>query len=378
MPLDLNIFAIKLKRTRDMFAESLDQLEGATGISAERLKRLEAAVQEPSGDEVLILADHYCIDFSFFISNESSLPVDRAEKLFRAYSTELSRDDRLSIQEFIYLCENEAFLSAELSRPPPLAFIHQPRGTYYKGHGTEAARELRALLAYSPREVPDVFRDLRLLGFHVFRRRLTNTNISGLFINHDAAGPCILVNYNEDVYRQRFTGAHEAAHAIFDANDEYVVSFEHKDHADWREVRANSFAGAFLVPTELVCSLPNTEWTEDALLRIAQQLRVNTAVLAIALERERLVSKARASALMRLRLPRDTKTDPELPPSLSASSRERKRALLERGISSHYAGLCVEGFQGHLITRARMAEMLLVDVSEVDEIVRLFTGRGMP
>jgi len=33
------------------------------------------------------------------------------------------------------------------------------------------------------------------------------------------------VNYSEDVYRQRFTAAHELAHAIFDSDDSAVVSF---------------------------------------------------------------------------------------------------------------------------------------------------------
>lgn len=378
MPLDLPTFANKLRRTRDMFAESLDKLSASTGIPTDRLERLEAASQEPSGDEVLILADHYCIDFRFFISNESSLPVDRAEKLFRAYSTHLSCEDRLAIQEFIFLCENEAFLMAELLRPPPLRFSHKPRGTYYKGHGADAARELRSLLDYSSREVPDVFHDLRRLGFHVFRRRLANANISGLFIDHDTAGPCVLVNYNEDPYRQRFTAAHEGAHAIFDAKDEYVVSFEHWDHADLREIRANAFASAFLVPTEIVSSLPDVQWTEDLLLKAAEQLKVNAAVLAIALERDRRITREHAATLMRARVPRATKVDPELPTSMTGKSRARKRALLERGISSHYTDLCVEALQRHLVTKARMGEMLLVDASEVDEIIHLFTGKVAP
>jgi Zn-dependent peptidase ImmA (M78 family) len=375
--LDLPSFAEKVRRCREMFGESIEDLSSATGIVAEALAGMEAATRPPTGDEVLILADHFLCDFKFFISNEQTTPIERTEKLFRAYSDELSSRDRWAIQEFLFLCENEAYLLHQLDRPPALVYRFTKQDNFFKGHGLKAAHELRGVLRHKPNEVPEVFFDLRRLGIHVFRRRLENENISGLFLNHPAAGPCVLVNYNEDVYRQRFTAAHEAAHALFDVDDEYVVSFERWKKEDLREIRANAFAGAFLVPADLLDRMPQIPWTEQRLLDLAEQLGVNVRVLLIALEREGRISKDEARSFQGLRIPRSTKDDPELPPSLTPRSRQRKRVLLEQGISTFYAELCFEALRRQIISAARTAEMLLVDDFELREVAALFGVQGV-
>jgi Zn-dependent peptidase ImmA (M78 family)/transcriptional regulator with XRE-family HTH domain len=375
MTLHLPSFAEKVRRCREMFGESIDDVSRATGISTQGLTALEGAGRTPTGDEVLILADHFLCDYRFFVSNEQTTPIERTEKLFRAYSTELSTRDRWAIQEFLFLCENEAYLLHELQHAPAVSYRfakRDNRDNFYKGHGTRAASELRSALGHKPEEVPEVFFELRRLGMHVFRRRLENVNISGLFINHPSAGACVLVNYNEDIYRQRFTAAHEAAHSIFDAVDEYVVSFGKWAEKDLREVRADAFAGAFLVPTNLVDRLPTVPWTEQRLLEVADRLGVNVKVLLIALEREGRLKKNEARTFEQLRIPRNAKEDPELPDSLSAKGRQRKQTLLERGISSFYAELCFEGVRKAVISAPRAAEMLLVDDGELRELASLF------
>lgn len=373
MTLHLPSFAEKLRRYRNMFGESPEHLASVTGIALDVLHALEGASRAPTGDQVLILADHYRCDFKFFISNEQSTPIERTEKLFRAHERELSIDDRWAVQEFLFLCENEAFLCEELERRPPIPFRYVKRGTFFKAHGIDGAAALRRALKLDPSEVPDVFADLRRLGLHIFRRRLQNANISGLFINHPTAGPCVLVNYDEDLYRQRFTAAHEAAHAFFDVDDEYVVSLQTKD--DLREVRANVFASAFLVPKSLVERLPGGSWTEERILGLAEKLRVNVKTLVIALERDGRLATDEVKRLQALKARHD-KEDPELPASLSVKGRQRKTALLERGVSTYYAELCLEAQARSLISAARAAEMLLVDEAELREIATLFGGGG--
>jgi len=358
-----------------MFAESPEALAVATGIPVEVIAQLEGATRTPTGDEILILADHFMCDFRFFVSNEAAAPIDRAEKLFRAFSTDLSSKDRWAIQEFLYLCECESFLLGQLDRPPRVYFVPSRIGTLTKRHGHDGARELRSLLGYGANQVPDVFRDLRCLGIRLFRRRLENRNISGLFVDHPTAGPSVLVNYDEDVYRQRFTAAHEAAHAIFDVGDEYVVSLSSKH--DLREIRANAFAGSFLVPPELVATIPDSSWTAERLVQLAAQLRVNVQVLVIALERDRRMTKEQSHAIGPLRIPLGAKDDPELSPDLTAQSRMRKLALIERGISSYYADLCFEAYQRNIISGARLAEMLLAEESDLREIAKLFGVKGI-
>ena len=66
-----------------------------------------------------------------------------------------------------------------------------------------------------------------------------------------------------------------------------------------------------------------------------------------------------------------------MPPTLTAQGRARKLALMERGISSYYAELCWEAFQRHVISAARLAEMLLVEDGELREIAKLFNVKGL-
>jgi len=68
--MNLQALGVKLSRYREQLTETLGEVAEATGIDTERLRSIEAGQVEPSGDEILILADHYRCDFEFFISNE--------------------------------------------------------------------------------------------------------------------------------------------------------------------------------------------------------------------------------------------------------------------------------------------------------------------
>ena len=55
-----------------MLMSSLDDVASSTGIDIERLQSIEDGQVEPTGDEVLILADYYRCDFKHFISFQTS------------------------------------------------------------------------------------------------------------------------------------------------------------------------------------------------------------------------------------------------------------------------------------------------------------------
>lgn len=60
---------------------------------------------------------------------------------------------------------------------------------------------------------------------------------------------------------------------------------------------------------------------------------------------------------------------------LSPRAKQRKQSLLERGLSDHYVRLCLEAYRNKIISAARMAEMLLVEESELIEIINMFSER---
>lgn len=372
MPLDLAEFGRKLARCRVQLDLSLADVGASTGLSMERLEAFEQGTKTPTGDDVLVLADFFKCDYRFFISNEQLAAFEQTDSLYRMYGSEFSKDDRRNVLEFIFLCECEQQLEEELQEPiRPFSFT--PTGTYYKGHAEQAARALRDHFGYNPNAVPsDVYADFRQIGFHVFRRRLENSNISGLTIKHPFAGTCILVNYDEDVYRQRFTAAHEAAHGILDGDQQVIVSFampSTREHLV--EVRANAFAARYLLPPEVVAAIPVTIWDEQQVLRWSGQFKVSASALAYSLKEASVIDDATLGRLKRVRLQRELKIDPELS-GLSPRALERKQELLQRGLSTYYVELCFQALSDGLVSAGRVAEMMLVSDFEVAEIASLF------
>jgi Zn-dependent peptidase ImmA (M78 family)/transcriptional regulator with XRE-family HTH domain len=377
MSIDLRTLGDKLAKYRGQLKESFADVASSTGIDAARMASIEAGQVEPTGDEVLILADHYRCDFKFFISNEQVAPFEQTETLYRAHGNDFTKEDRRAVQDFLYLCEIEDYLMRELGRPPKV-FSFTPLGNFFKGHGEAAAANLRAALGYSDKEVPrDIYAEFRSVGVHVFRRKLGNSNISGLFIMHPVAGKCALVNHSEDIYRQRFSAAHEMAHAIFDLAQGASVSFEGSTGSDMLELRANRFASCFLMPPAVLAQLPApAQWTDVDAQRWANDLRVSCIALAIALKEAKLIDMSTYNRIRSLRVPREAKIDPELPESLNAVQRRRKAHLLELGLSDYYVGLCFEGFSAGVVSIGRLAEALLCSHGELAELASLY-GRTL-
>ncbi len=378
MPLDASAVARKLAEARKLQGLTVDVVSAGTGISQGRMIDIEEHGERPSGDEVLILAYFYKHDFRDFVDDSRPRPFESTEILYRRHGSEFLPSDRRSVQEFLYLCEIEAQLERELKVPKKVFEFH-PQGNMYIDHGVKAASSLRAHLGYSDREVPrDVFADFRDIGVHVFRRRLSNRGISGLYVEHPVAGHCVLINYDEDIYRQRFSVSHEVAHAIFDSSDSVVVSYRRGssgyDAKDLKEFRANRFASCFLMPPQ---ALPRgVVWGPESALYWAQEFRVSTTALSIALSEEKLIDADAAQQIRSVRLRSADKIDPEAPSSLTELQKQRRLTLLERGLSDYYVNMCFDAHQYELMSAGALAEALLSGYSEMKEIALLY-GRAV-
>jgi len=377
MPIDTVELGRKLKRMREQLQLDLQDIALATGLPADMLSQFESGEREPFGDHILILADYFKCDYRFFISNERLTAIEQTEQMFRKHGSAFSKEDRWAIQEFLYLCDCEHWLQQDLSRVPAGVFFPHVTGRYYKGHAEQAAQQLRAYLGYQPNEQRlDVFSDYRRLGLHLFRRQLPNSNISGVFIRHPSIGKCVLVNYNEDVFRQRFTASHEVAHALFDGKTDFVVSFV-ADSKELTEVRANTFASRFLLPPEFLRRIPDSgNWSSNKVLEWAAKLMVNPETLAYALNDARLIDGQQKRDFAKLRITKGEKPDPELPSDLSPQSLSRRHGLLKMGVSHRYATLCFDAYDRRLVSAGRLSEVLLVDRAHLPEIAEVF-GRPL-
>jgi Zn-dependent peptidase ImmA (M78 family)/DNA-binding XRE family transcriptional regulator len=370
MAFDLKLFGNKLKRSRNQLQLTTAEVTSRTGIEEKRLLKLEKGELEPSGDEVLIFADLFKQNYNYFISNQQKSASEQVDILYRKFGNDFTKDDRWAIQEFIFLCESEHFIFKNIGQRI-IEFNSIPKGAYFKGHGEEAARTLRAKLHLADNDIVlDPYNTFRQLGLHIFRRKLSNSKISGLFINHPFAGKCVLINYDEDIYRQNFTLTHEVGHTIFDANDEINISFDNWSKDDLREIRANSFASNFLVPKTIFKKLNIATWTEDKIVEVAKRLQVNPAVLLISMK-DAGVIKDTAFSLNHLKIPKHQKLDPELK-NLSQNYFEAKLSLLQKGLSTFYVRNAFECYNREFISAGKLAEMLLCNESELVQMLKLF------
>jgi Zn-dependent peptidase ImmA (M78 family) len=377
MALDLNLFSLKLQKYRENFQITQEELSQKSGITIDRLNSFETAVLEPTGDEILIIADIYRCDYKFFISSESEPDFEKIEQLFRKHKKDLQSNDRWAIQESIFFAENETFLEHELkNKMQTIDFACQKEGTFFKKHGYDTANKLRELLHPSHHELSlNVYDDFRKIGINIYRRKLENSNISGITLKHSSIGKFILVNYNEDIFRQRFTVAHEAAHAIFDLDDSDDFFSKSKwDKKDLAEIRADTFASAYLLPQYALDNIPeNKLWSSDKLIKWAIELKVSVPALLKTLKERNIINDIYYQTFKRkcISIPAEYKIDPELK-GLSGNSLERKKYLLEKGISQTYINKCRSAYEKNIISASKMAEMLLMNINELYEINDLF------
>jgi Zn-dependent peptidase ImmA (M78 family) len=376
MSLDLSCLSTKLQKYRNNFLMSLEELSQKSGITVDRLNSFESGNLEPTGDEILIIADIYHCDYKYFISAETEPNFEKIEQLFRKHKNDLQVNDRWAIQECIYLAESEAFLDQKLDKDITqiIDFKYQKVGNYYKKHGYDAAIKLRELLNPSHRELElNIYNDFKKIGINIYRRKLENSSISGIALKHSSIGKFVLVNYNEDIFRQRFTVAHEAAHAIFDLdeNDDFL-SVSKWNKKDLTEIRADNFASTYLLPPFVLDSIPDNKfWSSDKLIEWAINLKVSVSALLIALKERNFINDVYYQTFRHVSIPAKYKIDPEFR-NLSGKSLERKKYLIEKGITQTYINKCKLAYEKNLISASKMAELLLMDVYELFEINNLF------
>jgi Zn-dependent peptidase ImmA (M78 family)/transcriptional regulator with XRE-family HTH domain len=387
MPIDLTELGRKLRNIRqDILKISLDEVFARTNIPVSDLANMEGGFLEPTGDQILILSDIYNEPFQYFISYQKSATLERATDLYRMHGDKFTPSDRRQMQEFLLLCRFEHELESMMGgRPRTHEYKSTPDKKYKKGHGQENAEGVRRELNLADMPVENAFHLVRQLGCHVFRRRLGNSAISGVFIRHPEIGRCILLNYDEDVYRQKFSALHELGHAILDVdydvnltlNEDLASSETGRDWDDrgLREVRANSFAGRLLVPQNVVRqSRLGESLSEKAndILEVCLRYKVNYDVGLRAFKDAKRITDAEFQSLrQKHRIPKASKKDPELEGE-TALVQQRRYYILERGLSPDYVKTCFEAYHRNLISIGKLADVLRAGIDEVTSIALVY------
>ena len=274
--------AQKLLQSRSNMGLDKVEVSRLAGIDVARIEALESGAVEPSGDEILILADAYKEDFRYFISNQNLSSAETVDELFRLNGG-ITNTDKRSIQSFIYHSANEQGLLDSLGKKKEVFKIPKiSRDKMWKSDGVKVAQALRLFLGYKDVDAyQNLYNEFRRIGLHIFRTRLEDSNLSGLFVKHPVADKCVLVNFDENLYRQNFTLCHEVGHALMDGSD-YNVSY--LAQKDYREYRANAFASEFLMPQAIIKQISPNSLSPENIVRYASQFRVNVSAFLIALQ----------------------------------------------------------------------------------------------
>lgn len=373
MNFDLRLFSSKLQKLLDMQEYSLDEFSNLTKVSLNRMDDLVKGRVAPTGGEILIFSDVLKADHEYFISNEITSLVEKTETFFRSTEGVITRSDKRIITETLNMSVFYKYL-LDVRNVKVVEFRPIIHSENHVQQGIDAALQLRKQLRYPVNKVDiNPFAIARQMGIQVYRRKLSDSSISGIHLSSVETGKVILINYKDDIYRQNFSVLHEMAHSIFDVKDAFEISLESDKKDSLRmlsEYRANRFASTFLVPPELASRIVRSYKTDDDFKKLANRFSVNPITLAISLSSNNLISEEEFERLKRLKIRIPNKVDPEFS-GLSKRAVERFSKLQSRGISYSFFRLIVDAYINSDISFSKICEVLSLQSIEVYELLDL-------
>nr|WP_315989568.1 XRE family transcriptional regulator [Desulforamulus aquiferis] len=298
---------------------SIEEVANHIGVNPDQYLGYEEGRLHPTGDTIILLAKLFVQDFRYLVTNDYRSADKQINALFRQ-NENLSKYDRLGIQKFVRLCEYKSFFEELLgktkSQVPDYTQINLKIDNPVLQGKRTAYLERKRLRIEGP--VSNIYSILRSQNINLFRREMEDGNISGVYVNYPNVGHCILVNYQEDIYRQNFSAAHEYAHALFDSASDQSITYLKDKGADIRERRANSFARHFLVPDHELKKITkpnNYNSLIDLILRLCHHFKVSRYVIIYRLQDIGWYKEEASRKLLKeikLIIPKNDKEDPEL------------------------------------------------------------------
>jgi Zn-dependent peptidase ImmA (M78 family)/DNA-binding XRE family transcriptional regulator len=377
MSFDYKLLGRKLKEARVSLRIEPKEAAEYIGCSEMEYLKIEAGDAFINGDHLVLLAKLYFRDFRYFVTGDYPSAESQIKELFRR-NEQLSKGDRIAIQKFVRICEYKSYFENILGRKKvvPLNYFMYKPNLNYKKQGEKAAIEERKRLEING-PIDNIYSLLRKQKINIFRRIMEDRTISGVYIKHPFAGHCILINYLDDIYRQNFSLAHEYCHVLFDSGDEQSITYFNKA-SEPSEVRANNFAGNFLVSEQILKSLvvpSNYKDLINFILKTCRYFKVSSQVVIFRMKNLRLISNIMVEQLLKEKLliiPKSQKEDPELL-GVSTKMRERIKIAMQGGLSLEYIELCRSVYQEGLITYGKLIESLMLPFEDAKEIMDMYS-----
>lgn len=260
MSLTHDELAERLREAREACGLTQEAVASQLGVSRPTIAQIEAGNRKVTGLELVHLARLYGRAITDFLNDEfdptgepvmlRALPEARTDTLVRA-----------AVNEAVALVREIAQLRDLLGsgRGNPGLPLYRPARPATRwdtiGQGTRLADLERQRLGLGIAPVPDLAALMELQGATVLEMELPPA-VSG-FTLRSANGAVLAVQSGEPEARYRFSLAHEYCHALYDwdpevatGKGENAVVSRFSEAEALEEVRANSFAAAFLLPED--------------------------------------------------------------------------------------------------------------------------------
>jgi Zn-dependent peptidase ImmA (M78 family)/DNA-binding XRE family transcriptional regulator len=244
----------RLKIARENTRFTQEEVAQALGISRGALAQLEGGIRPPNSLQLAKLAELYGREVGDFLKADFQAgEQDALAALLRA-DAQLA-DDRVraqAVRECAALCREytnlEALLGLDKDRVYPVAYdAPAPRNKWEAIRQGERLAELeRGRLKLGDSPIRDMVEILEPQGLRLAELSLPE-GISGIFLNDPRHGLSIIINADHHNRRRLFSYAHEYCHVLVDRDRTSLVS-KAENREELSEVRANSFAAAFLMP----------------------------------------------------------------------------------------------------------------------------------
>ena len=254
MPITQTELSRRIRAAREACGLTQEQVAEYLAVSRPVVVQIEQGNRALSSLELDRLAHMFGRDIREFVA-ESFEGIDALAAVFRAEAAVL---DQPAVADALRDCvaigrevrNLERLLSIENATTAPVAFDLPAPGSRWEAiqQGERLAKDERRRLGLGSAALPDLTELLETEGVRTAVVKLPD-DVSGLTLNDPQHGLFVVANRDHHVLRRRFSFAHEYAHVLADRSRFGLIS-RASDRDNLVEVRANSFAAAFLMSEE--------------------------------------------------------------------------------------------------------------------------------
>jgi Zn-dependent peptidase ImmA (M78 family)/transcriptional regulator with XRE-family HTH domain len=259
----------RLTQARHLAGKTKKEVAEAVGVTPAAVGQYEAGVTRPRPDLLPRLADELDVPIAFFVAGRPHARIDASGAHFRSLRTARAWQRDKAIAHVTQVGELTLALEKRVQLPlvdlPGFAGGEMHSGVELPRSPIEAARALRAYWGLGAGPIPHLVRHLEAHGIVVDAPPPDHADreVDAFSISYLRPIMVLTANRTDDIYRYRFTGAHELGHLVLHG-DTAPGDTQHEREAD-------AFAAEFLTPRDSIMSeLP----TRADLRQLAELQRV--------------------------------------------------------------------------------------------------------